>query len=425
MDNYIPLKARTKENDIKYRAPLSYRYLRIIAWVCLAIAQVAVVFRFGARIDPTLQKSLGVWADVLTLFSELPLPLFLLANLALIMQRREKFRNMLIKFGGLALMMYILANFLVLQYGFRSARLVISDLSYWSFSNFVSTSLVSMGKIAYSLNIFIDLFLFALTMFFLNYKPKKVFTGKKVYIFRSFVLLPLFYEIASIILKGFAVAGTIIIPVPFFFLLTSKPPMLFLAFFALLVIMKFREFKHLKKHDDIQLLKEHYETNAHSLRVSITISVIISIAAVLDAIISIILTFYYVVTFAKDLPAFDAVNAGLKFTEHIGFGWVSPILLVPIIMLFSYTKKHKNPNIDLFIPAAGVGLIAIIYLEGMYEVINFTFGEFIKRVKEFLNKYFNYICGDGEEEAPAQLGSVEPQSLIRVATNAIKNFLHL
>ena len=36
----IPLKYRTLENDINYKAPLSYRYLRIIAWIFIIIAQI-------------------------------------------------------------------------------------------------------------------------------------------------------------------------------------------------------------------------------------------------------------------------------------------------------------------------------------------------------------------------------------------------
>ena len=30
-------------NDIKYQGPLSYRYLKIIAWIAIAIGQVAVI----------------------------------------------------------------------------------------------------------------------------------------------------------------------------------------------------------------------------------------------------------------------------------------------------------------------------------------------------------------------------------------------
>ena len=32
-----------KENDIKYQGPLSYRFLRIFAWIAIAIGQVALL----------------------------------------------------------------------------------------------------------------------------------------------------------------------------------------------------------------------------------------------------------------------------------------------------------------------------------------------------------------------------------------------
>ena len=54
----------------------------------------------------------------------------------------------------------------------------------------------------FAFNIFVDLFLCTLVMFFMNARPTKIFTGKKILIFRAFTLLPIAYEVTSIILKG-------------------------------------------------------------------------------------------------------------------------------------------------------------------------------------------------------------------------------
>jgi hypothetical protein len=45
------------------------------------------------------------------------------------------------------------------------------------------------------------------------------------------------------------------------------------------------------------------------------------------------------------------------------------ILIIPLLLLFSYTRKHKETLIDAMIPLAGIALIIMIYLEGGYELI--------------------------------------------------------
>ena len=413
MRNYIRLKDRTLENDIKYKAPLSYRYLRILAWFFLGLAQLVVVFRIGSRFDAGLAKAFEPWIIALGYFSDLPLPLFFLANLALILQRKHEFKKQFIKFGSLAALFYILANIIVVHYMFESVHRLIPEVNFIEFSQGISSILCALGRVGYSLNIFIDLFLFVLTIFFLHYKPKKVFTGKKLYIFRSFVILPFLYEIGSLVIKALLADGKIKIITPFFFLLTSKPVYLFLAFFILLLLMKLREYKHLKKHESEQLLSEHYKTNAHSLRVSITISVILLICFVLDLITVLAITVFYAMSH-PEIAELGLYEYGLQYAQVIGFGWGATILLIPIILLFSYTKKHKNQNIDLIIPLAGVGFIALIYVEGLYQVTSYSLFELINKLKDLLTKIIDGSGEEGSSETPP------PEAAVRLITS-VKN----
>lgn len=414
MGNYVRLKDRTLENDIKYKAPLSYRYLRIIAWLFLGIAQLVIVFKIGSRIDAGLAKAFEPWIIALGYFSDLPLPLFFLANLALILQKKHEFKKQFIKFGSLAALFYILANVIVLHYMFESVHRLIPDLGFIEFSEGISSLLCALGRVGYSLNIFIDLFLFVLTIFFLHYKPKKVFTGKKLYIFRSFVILPFLYEIGSLVIKALLADGKIRIITPVFFLLTSKPVYLFLAFFALLLIMKLREYRHYKKHESEALLAEHYKTNAHSLRVSITISVIIFICFVLDMITVVLVAIFYAISHPA-VAQLDLYEIGIQYAQVIGFGWGAPVLLIPIILLFSYTKKHKNPNIDLLVPLAGVGFIAFIYVEGLYQVTSYSLFELIRKLKDLLAKIIDGSGEEGSGETPP------PEAAVRLIST-VKNF---
>ena len=56
--------------------------------------------------------------------------------------------------------------------------------------------------------------------------------------------------------------------------------------------------------------------------------------------------------------------------ESVGFGGsVGLIFLAPLVLLFSYTRRPKNPMLDLLIPAAGIALILLAYLEGIHQLL--------------------------------------------------------
>ena len=63
-------------------------------------------------------------------------------------------------------------------------------------------------------------------------------------------------------------------------------------------------------------------------------------------------------------------DAAVKWAESFGTGDMIKLLPVaPIMMLFSYTKEHKNKLIDSLVPVFGVMLIVIVYIEGLFEII--------------------------------------------------------
>ena len=66
----------------------------------------------------------------------------------------------------------------------------------------------------------------------------------------------------------------------------------------------------------------------------------------------------------------QAVTYGAMVAIAVGFGESSSLLLLaPVVLLFSYTRKPKYPWIGLLIPAAGVILILLIYLEGGHQLL--------------------------------------------------------
>ncbi len=355
------------ESDIRYRGPLSYRTFKILGWLCIALSQVAVLLTMEARLDPGMADALRTPTMVLKLLSNLALPFLLIANFALILNAGEGYGKQLARFGGIALAVvagsvalfqrYIVGSVAVFMESRQEAVAFLSDMFH-----------MPSGAGYLSYNLFIDLFLCTLLMFFLNYRPKRLFTGKLLGVFRAFAVLPVVYEIASITLKILAVEGKVALPLIVFPLLTVKPPMTFLVFVVLAFFIKNRERvfrKNGRTHADYQAF---LKTNRNSLQFSRFTAIILAAAGILD-----IVAFFVVSAILSQHTPEGAELAEDFYLSHLnalGLGdSVLLLLLSPLMLLFSYTRTHRNKMPDTLIPFAGVVLIALVYIEGGYQFL--------------------------------------------------------
>ena len=387
----IKLRDRTLENDIKYSGPLTYRYLRILGWLFLIIVQIGTVTKLNTRLVPGSVDQIGWIVDTADFFSALPLPLFLLANFAIIFQKKGgTWKNLLIFYGGVALLLYAVGNIVVIHYvyGFVNA---FGHIDFQFLAQIIGVAFFSMGNSGLVFNIFIDLFLCSLLYFFLNYEPKaKCFKDKKIYLFRALAILPIAYEIVSIVIKYQCAVGNILIPFYFFFLLTSKPPLMFVAFLALVIILKLEELRVRKHNPDKEFIKEHRKTNAHSLRFSITIAIVFFVAGLVDLFvylgISVFETARLSGTEASQEAIAEAVKEAINIATLMGFGKAVVLMLVaPLALLFSYTKKHKNPKADILVPVIGIALMLFVYLEGMFQIVTQNIPNVIQKIQDIIN----------------------------------------
>lgn len=411
----IKLKDRTLENDIKYGGILSYRHLRIIAWACMIIAQVGVVLKLEAKLAPETQGAIDIWALVISIIASLAVPLFLLANFSTMLQQRGNFKGLFIRYGALAAGMYILANFLVFHFGFRTMHAFAPETTWGDAARVFGLLLPSLGKTGYTLNIFIDMLLVVFMFFFANYEPNgKLFAGKRIIIFRFLILLPIAYEVASILLKYYASMGVIEIPSPVFFLLPSKPPLIVAALVAIIFALKIGQVAHKRRHGESdEAYLEHIQTKAHSLKTSIIIAIIFVIFGILDIVAYVGLTVYSAVRVAElypgasDTEAYVLLMQRIEVYEGIGMGSsAGAILLAPVVLLFSYSKTHKNPKIDILIPIAGIGLMVLVLVEGCFQVLTLNIAAFIEKLREFIKQI------SGEEAAPAESAIAWARSVI-------------
>ena len=98
----------TLDNDIRYRGPLSFVHLRMLAWAFLIIAQIGTLLALVAKYDAGVAEKVGTFAEVLKSASEIMMPLFLMATFATILNGTRSFKSMLTVYGGVSLVIILL-----------------------------------------------------------------------------------------------------------------------------------------------------------------------------------------------------------------------------------------------------------------------------------------------------------------------------
>ena len=369
----------TPENDIKYRGPLSYRALRILGWMFFMVSLVGIIWNVVGKVNPAHMPSQRV-LTVFSMFGDMMMPLFLIATFATILNGSKNFRSMLLLYGGASVLFYLVFLFLY-ERVIASSLAALLGVDHGTAVTLVETLLMRLTKGGFlAFNIFIDLFLCTLLAFFLIYRPKKVFVGKKVIIFRLFAILPIGYEVASFAVKMLAAYGTITLNPYIYPILTTKPPMTFFVFVVLTFFLKAREHIYRQKnggsHEDY---REFLKTKANSWRFSAFAAKIMIIAGILDLVLYIVMT----VAFAADgLSGTEAVAEGNEqviadmltkvadIMMKCGVGQSSGLILVaPIVLLFSYTRSHKDTRFDTILPIVALFFIALITLEGVHQIL--------------------------------------------------------
>ena len=372
----------TPEKDIKFRGPLSYRHLRILGWLFLAISQVGVLMGFAVLLNnaPTM---FGEAPQILQFFLNFMSPLFIIAAFSRVLNQKNGYKKQIIIYGGGAILIVLAFLLIFLHYIVGIYKTLDPSSTLERAQLFLQILASNNGFLAF--NIMLDLLLSTLVEFFINYTPKKYFQGKQIYIFRSFVALPIIYEIASIIVKILCTNSVVFIS-PFVYpFLTTKPPLTFVVFLIMSLFFKRRE-RHFYK---MGKTKEDYEkfknTNLNSVQFSVYLSIVIAIAAAVDFLILFTIS---LVLSLQPMPAefvdkADFISANINSAYSWGFGQTVPLLLiVPIIILFDYTKTYKDNKLDIFIPAAGIALTAVIYLEGGFQVITNYFKDMAETSSE-------------------------------------------
>ncbi len=368
-----------EKNDIWYRGPLSYRHMMILGWLCIFLSQVSLVLGLAGQFDSSIAEASAGIVSIGSYAGSLFMPFLLLANFSKILSSKQRFKSLLLTYGGLSVAMGLALPLVYEHYvkGLAGAAAQVAPEFGDEVLLLFQENVFKDGYLAY--NLFIDLFLCTLFMFFLTYHFKRPVRRGWAVGFRMLAILPVAYELACIVLKTLCKNGNITLPMYASSFLSTKPPMTFAAFIALALFIKRRERIFLKNGRTYEEYGRFLETNANSLHFSIHASITFIIAAVLDVAIFII--------FSTLMTAGDVIAAGEQVIENeemftnmatraasvvqaAGFGESIVLLFIaPFVLLFSYTRKHKDTKMDLLIPMIGIAAIVALYAEAAFRAV--------------------------------------------------------
>jgi len=370
----IQLHEVSLDHDIRYRGPLSYRHFRILGWICIALAQVNLLLGMAAHVSKPIAEKLSAIQTMLSLVASLSLPLLLLASFCVILGSDSGYKRQLITMGGAAAAVTILFELFTFRYIIGTAGHIMGSMEQ---ARLMVEEIIAEGTEAHFLafNIFVDVVLCILFMYFLNYRPVKRFPGKKIYIFRALAALPVLYEAVCFVFKILSVEEMIRIPTALFPLLPTKPPIMFLVFVVLAFYIKNRErrfCRHGRTHEEYQAF---LKTNRNSWNFSVFTALCLVGAGILDFVIANIGVFIGLTQdiSSEQIAAADQAQIDIsiqwQLSKLYALGFGKSVILAPfapLVLLLSYTRKYKNTLIDILIPIGGIILIVFVYLEAIY-----------------------------------------------------------
>ena len=371
-DNLSEYDHKMIDKDIKFKGPFSYRHFRMFGWVALSIGMISsvisVVIMLALMIDkitPETAQRMSTVADALSMFSALPLPLFLIANFAVILQKKNQYKKLIITYGGILLAIYV--GVIVVYYHYVISLIAkFSEIGFWDARQKVQ-GMIAGSERELIVNVFVDLFNCVLIMFFIDYTPKKYFQGKKIILFRLLVILPILYEIMSAVFSGLLEISSNIegfeftLPLELLPLIGKKPIGMIVGFVLICIYLKLRYKRYLKKGGTPEGYALFEETNRNSFKVSRNMSLIFLVVAIVDLILfGIIAIISY--SLAEDVP--EVANSYIEMFSAFTIGKsVCLLLVIPLLLLFSYKKVHAKPELDKLVPIGGIILLVFAAFE--------------------------------------------------------------
>lgn len=342
--NDFDRQAIERADKIKYRGPLSYRFIRIIAMVFVLLP--FILLRVALDMPDSMEGVIDYMFNVFDFLEEIALPMFLIAAFCFVLNKPREVRGRLIIYFVFALAIY--CGIMIAFYRYAIPLIEKLNPSLLETANLYAEAnqeiLATFGSLI-NYNIFIDLFLCTLFFFFTNYTPKNL--GKKgLKVFRACAIIPVLYVIASVIVYGLFKTGSITLSVWSFALLTCRTPASYIVFFALSLYLQYRKYNYLQRGGTDAGYGIYFKTKACSLHFSIYCSIVLAIVSLVDFLLSFI-------------PGAETWLIGSSYNM---------VFIIPFVMLLSYSREHKNATLDSLMPFVFVCAMIFFILDIAFRI---------------------------------------------------------
>ena len=328
-----------KAAKIKYSPPFSYRWIKIFSLLTLVIP--FLLFRILIALPDFNENIIDNLLDIANVMS---LPLIIFAAFLVIFKAKNKLR-LVVNYAIAAFGIYLMLVFIFERYLVPLIANVNPELTYAEARTLASKEAATWKFFQY--NIFIDLLLCVCFHCFMNVTPKCFANSpKKLKAFRLCAIIPVIYVIVSIILSALLHNKVITLSIEIVGLLICRSPASYAIFFGMSLFLAFSQHLYLKKGGSVAGFEEYKKSTVFSLQFSVVTSVIIAVVCLLD----------FLLEFIPGAEILGIGNSKLMF------------VIIPFIMLVSFTKDYKNQTIDIFLPIVVVASIIFLSVDSAFAI---------------------------------------------------------
>ena len=349
-----------RHDDIRYLGPLSYRAFEILGWLCIVLFVAVVILAVITSVSPKAGTGQSIPRRILPYAIQMSALFLVIAAISRAMRSGEEYRQQLLTYLGVAGIVAAGAA-LIYQRTVMAAinRLFLDPKQALPMVEKTFADFSGIDFIAF--NVFIDIFLCILLFFFVNVRPKHVFTGKWVLVLRACAVLPVAYAVVCMWLKYQAVCKDMAMPFGYFPLLTVKPVTTYGLFLFLAIYVKRKEIQYCRDGRTIRECQASLRTRRNSLRFGIVLAIALAATAIVDNLLQYGAAQLLLKRFA---PANgEALAWSLRAARRIGFGGDSLILLVaaPFMLLYSFNRVPKWRIFSVLAPLLAIGLAILLW----------------------------------------------------------------